>query len=166
MEAGQPGARYAAVPRTLCFITHGDDVLLLRGAPDKRLWADRYNGIGGHVESDEDVRSAALREIAEEAGLPVANLRLRGVVNVRTDPRAAGVMLFIFTAEALERAVHSSPEGTPTWVARERIATLDLVDDLPVVLPRVLTMDAGDPPFFAHYRYDETGRLEIRFAEA
>jgi len=29
-------------------------VLLLRGAPKKKIWPDQYNGVGGHVKPDED----------------------------------------------------------------------------------------------------------------
>ena len=65
-----PG-KYQAVPRVLCFVTHGDEVLLLRGAPDKRIWPDKYNGVGGHVETGEDILSGARREIYEETGLTV-----------------------------------------------------------------------------------------------
>ena len=54
--------RYMLIPRTLIFVTHEDQLLLLKGASDKRLWAERYNGIGGHVEQGEDVLSAARRE--------------------------------------------------------------------------------------------------------
>lgn len=156
--------RHLVVPRTLCFVTHGDDVLLLRGAPDKRLWANRYNGVGGHVEPDEDVRTATLREIREETGLEVAELRLRGIAHIHVEPGAPGVMIFIFTAMATQRAVRDSTEGTPTWVPRSRLETLDLVEDLPTILPRVLSMAPGAPPFFAHYRYDREGRLIIHFA--
>ncbi|MBP8252642.1 MAG: hypothetical protein KAX40_09770, partial [Herpetosiphon sp.] len=50
--------RWQVIPRVLCFVTAGDDsdryVLLLRGAPTKRIWANRLNGVGGHVERDED----------------------------------------------------------------------------------------------------------------
>ena len=45
-------------------VTGEPEVLLLRGAADKRLWANRYNGLGGHVEAGEDVLSAAKREAA------------------------------------------------------------------------------------------------------
>jgi len=53
--------RYQAIPRTLIFLTSRNsqtaeqEVLLLKGAPNKRLWANRYNGLGGHVEVDEDI---------------------------------------------------------------------------------------------------------------
>ena len=52
------GRRYHVIPRTLIFVTSRNpltgagEVLLLKGAPDKRLWANRYNGLGGHVEAE------------------------------------------------------------------------------------------------------------------
>jgi len=158
--------RYRVIPRTLCFVTHGEEVLLLRGAPQKRIWPNRYNGIGGHVERDEDVRSAALREIGEEAGVAVSDLRLRGVVNIAPDVEGPGVMLLVFTARAKHRAVRPSTEGTLTWVRPDRLNGLDVVEDLPLILPRVLAMGPAEPPFFAHYTYDEDDRLVVRFSAA
>jgi len=158
--------RYQVVPRTLCFITQGDDVLLLRGAPDKRIWPNKYNGVGGHVEPDEDVRSAALREIRVEAGVEVRDLRLRGVINIPVDAEAnAGILVFCFTATAETREVHPSEEGALEWVPRTRLLELDLVEDLPTLLPRVLAMETSDPPFFAYYRYDEQDRLVTTFTD-
>ena len=156
--------RYQVVPRTLCFITHGDDVLLLHGAPTKRIWPNKYNGVGGHVEPSENVRSAALREIREETGLEVHDLQLRGVINIPVDAEDnTGILVFCFTAVADTRDVRPSEEGTLEWVPRERLLGLDLVEDLPTLLPRVLAMKANDPPFFAHYRYDEQDRLVVIF---
>jgi 8-oxo-dGTP diphosphatase len=156
--------RYKAVPRTLCFITHGEEVLLLRGAPDKRIWPDKYNGVGGHVEADEDVYSSARREMCEETGLNVADVRLRGVIHVDAG-QETGILVFVFTARALGRDVRPSAEGTLEWVKRDQIKTLDLVEDLPELLPRVLAMSPGDPPFFARYHYDEGDQLIISFAD-
>ena len=79
--------RYHMIPRVLCFVTNGEDVLLIEGAPNKKLWAGQYNGLGGHVERGESPHAAARREIREEAGLDVTDLRLRGVIQkMQTKP--------------------------------------------------------------------------------
>jgi 8-oxo-dGTP diphosphatase len=155
--------RYKAVPRTLCFITHGDEVLLLRGAPTKRIWPNKYNGVGGHVEVDEDVYTSALREMKEETGLDVDDVQLRGVINVDAG-QEVGIIVFVFTARALGQELKSSPEGTLEWIKRDQINALDLVEDLPELVPRVLAMQPDDLPFFARYHYDDHDRLVITFA--
>jgi len=137
---------------------------LLRGAPDKKVWPGKYNGVGGHVERNEDVRSAALREILEETGLAVSDLRLRGVVNIDTG-EAAGIQMFVYTARAHGRDVKASNEGALEWVEFDRVGELDLVEDLPALLPRVLAMGDGEEPFAARYYYDESGRLVIEGLE-
>jgi 8-oxo-dGTP diphosphatase len=154
--------RYTLIPRVLCFVTHGGDVLLLKGSPRKRLWPNKYNGLGGHVERGESVPAAARREIREEAGLAVRNLRLRGVITIDTG-EAAGIGLFVFTAEALERAVTPSPEGSLHWVNPRELAGLDLVEDLRVLLPRVLALPPEAPCFGARTFYADDGRLSIEF---
>jgi 8-oxo-dGTP diphosphatase len=154
--------RYTVIPRTLVFITRDDRVLLLRGAPAKRIWANKYNGIGGHIERDEDVYSAAWREVREETGLEVENLRLVGLINIDGD-QPTGIMLFVFAAESRSGDPIPSEEGSLEWIARDRLAQIDLVEDLPTILPRALDLLPGAPPFFAHYHYDEQERLVIRF---
>ena len=156
--------RYRAVPRTLSFITYGDEVLLLRGAPAKRIWPNKYNGVGGHVEADEDIYTSAVREMKEETGLDVADVRLRGIININAG-QEIGLVVFVFTARATGREVRPSHEGILEWVRRDQILSLDLVEDLPQLLPRVLAMRPEAAPFFARYHYDEHDRLVITFAD-
>lgn len=157
--------RYQAIPRTLIFVTSrnpesgGEEVLLLRGAPTKRLWANHFNGLGGHVEAGEDILAAAQREWTEETGLPVSDLTLRGVVNIETGGEA-GVLVFVFRGHTDQRTPHSSPEGTPEWIPLDHLADYPLVDDLPLLIPRTLS---DTPIFFAHYAPDGDGVMQYTF---
>ncbi len=152
--------RYHVIPRVLCFVLHRDRVLLIKRAATKRLWPHRYNGLGGHVEPDEDVYTAAVREIQEESGVPVTNVRLRGVINIHTgDP--VGVMLFVFLGDALTTTTVASEEGTLEWIPIEQLSEYDLVEDVAVILPRALEEDARGGIFFAHYEFDAEGNLII-----
>lgn len=157
--------RYQVIPRTLCFVTHGDDVLLLLGGPHKRIWAGRYNGVGGHIEPGEDIYAATLREVAEETGLAVRDVRLRGVVHADAGDPAVGILFFVFTAVADTRDTAPCPDGALEWWPVDRLPAAKMVEDLPVLLPRVLAMGPADPPLFVAYGYDAADRLIIRFAE-
>ncbi len=147
------GVRYTVIPRVLVFLTRGDEVLLLHGAPDKKLWAGKYNGLGGHIEPGETPHRAAIREVEEEAGLTLTALTLRAIVHV-TLASAPGVLFFVFTGAAPPGELHASTEGAPVWVARSDIAKLPLVEDLPELLPRVL--EPG-PLIYGHYTFSADG---------
>jgi 8-oxo-dGTP diphosphatase len=166
-DQGVTHDRYTLIPRTLIFLTRGERVLLLKGAPHKRLWASRYNGVGGHVERGEDVLTAARRELVEETGLEVPDLWLCGVITVDTGENT-GIGIFVLRGECANQLnckeePASSPEGTLEWVPTSEINHLPLVEDLYTLLPRVLAMQKGDPPLSAQYFYDDTGKLAIRF---
>jgi 8-oxo-dGTP diphosphatase len=154
--------RYHLVPRVLCFVFAAGEVLLIKGAPDKRIWPGKYNALGGHVERGETVLAAAQREITEEAGLAVTELRLRGVITIDT-AEPAGIGLFVFTALARDRTVRPSAEGALEWLPVALVGGRDCVEDLPILLSRLASMDTGAPPFSAHYAYDATGNLLVSF---
>ncbi len=154
---------YTVVPRTLIFAVHEDHVLLLKGAPHKRLWAGRYNGVGGHVRPGEDAFEAALREFREETGLNLERLWLCGTVFIDTG-RNPGVLLLVFRGETAAREQpRPSPEGQAQWLPIDEVHHYPLVEDLFILLPRVLNWRPGEPAFHALYTYDDQGRLSIRF---
>jgi hypothetical protein len=58
-----------------------------------------------------------------------------------------------------------SPEGSLEWIPINMVNSLPMVEDLPVLLPRVLGAQRGEAPFSAHYLYDTENRLMILFRD-
>jgi 8-oxo-dGTP diphosphatase len=170
MGAKQQGAdategRWLVIPRTLCFVFNGEDVLLMKRAAHRRVFPNHYNGVGGHIESNEDPTSGARREILEETGLTVTDLRLRGVTHIHAN-EASGIVLYVYTAWSQSRELTvATDEGTLHWVSRDTVLQLDLVEDLPYLLPRLFAADDLTPPFSAYLTYDADDQLCITFSE-
>ena len=162
---GASRERYQVVPRTLCFVRHEDAVLLLKGAPHKRIWANRHNGLGGHVERGEDLFNATLREVREEAGLEVQDLRLAAIVHADGGDPRLGILFFVFTAWSATTDVVASAEGSLEWHKVDALPVDTMAPDLPIILPRIFALPPGAPPLFLAYCYDDQDRLIIRFAD-
>lgn len=165
--------RWLTVSRTLCFVTYQRDVLLMKRSATRRIFPGRYNGLGGHVERGEEPLTCAQREIREESGiaLPLGVLRLHGVSLIDAG-QTSGITLFIFTAalDSLPAVLHEGAEGSLHWVAIDRALDLPLVDDLPILWPRLFPQGrpypAAEPllQFFAHVSYDVADQMQMRFA--
>jgi 8-oxo-dGTP diphosphatase len=168
MGANDQGAnatvnRWLTIPRTLCFVFNGNDVLLMKRAAHKRVFPNKYNGLGGHIERDEDPLSGAKREILEESGLTVRDVRLRSVHNIDAG-EATGIILFVYTAWSDSREFQQiGDEGTLHWIPTDKLADYDLVEDLPLILPRLIAMDDVMPPYSVHVSYDENDEINMRF---
>lgn len=171
MSAKEQGAdaiqnRWLVIPRTLCFVINGDDVLLMKRASTRRIFPNRYNGVGGHIEHHETPEEGAKREILEETGLHISDIRLCGIHHIDAGERT-GILLFVFVAHTTERnVIGDEREGTLHWIPKTDIQSLDLVDDLPQILPYILSLPENSPPYYAHVSYDEHDQIQIRLSQA
>ena len=71
---------------TLCYITRGDQVLMLHRVKKKNdINKDKWIGIGGKFEGEESPDECLLREAREETGLTLTSWQCRGVVTFLTE---------------------------------------------------------------------------------
>ena len=137
---------------TLCYITRGDEVLMLHRIKKKNdLNEGKWIGIGGKFEEGESPDECLLREAMEETGLTLTSWRCRGVVTFLTTGPWEGEYMYLFTADGFEGELKTCEEGELQWVSR------DFLDKLPKWEGDKIFLDLlwQDAPFFLlTLRYD------------
>ena len=110
---------------TLCYVTRGNDVLMLHRVKKKNyINKDKWIGIGGKFEENESPDECLLREAMEETGLTLTSWQCRGIVTFLTET-GFGEYMYLFTADGFEGALKECDEGDLHWVSRE------FLNDLP-----------------------------------
>ena len=136
---------------TLCYITRGNDVLMLHRVKKKNdINKDKWIGIGGKFEGEESPDECLLREVREETGLELTSWRCRGVVTFLSDS-CEGEFMYLFTADGFEGELKTCDEGDLQWVSREFISQLPQWEGDKIFLD-LLWKDA--PFFLLKLRYE------------
>ena len=122
---------YQPIVGTLGYILSPDrqQVLLIhRNARPQDEHLGKYNGLGGKLERFEGVSAGMRREIMEEAGLTVTQMRLRGTVNWPGFGKNGEDWLgFIFLIDAFEGTPpQQNAEGTLGWQPVARLLSGEL----------------------------------------
>jgi len=154
-------SKYKLVPRTLIFIERDNEILLIHKNKKDSFGFSKLNGIGGHIEKGEEPYEAAKREIFEESGLIINELRLVSIIfiDIGTNP---GILLFVFKTNYPGGRLKESDEGNLLWMKRTSIIDgNNIVKDIPFLLELSDSYQEGSPPTFGKYLYDEHGKLRI-----
>ena len=137
---------------TLCYITQGDQVLMLHRVKKKNdINKDKWIGIGGKFEGNESPDECLLREAWEETGLTLTSWRCRGVITFLTADPSQGEYMYLFTADGFEGEIGECNEGDLQWVSREFLDQLSKWEGDQIFLD-LLWQDA--PFFLLTLRYD------------
>ena len=104
------------VPVVFCYIIDENDRVLLikRNNPPSQ---SEITVVGGKKEPGEDLATACKREVLEETGLTLGNVRLRGVVDFRVEGRTYETVCFYFESRDFSGEVVSGEEGDLQWCA-------------------------------------------------
>ncbi len=136
---------------TLCYVTRGEDVLMLHRVKKKNdINKDKWIGIGGKFEGEESPEECLLREAREETGLTLTQWRCRGVVTFLSDG-CEGEFMYLFTADGFEGTLKECDEGDLQWVSREFLGNLPAWEGDAIFLD-LLWKDA--PFFLLKLRYE------------
>lgn len=156
--------RYQIIPRVLIFATRGNEILLIKGAPTKRLWANLYNGVGGHIEKGENILRTAHREFKEETGVNLIDPWLCANIVIDTG-EPIGIGMYVFRGDVGKGELINSNEGELKWISQDNLKEIPLVEDLPILIPKILSLEPKTAPLFIDYHYDGEDELVINFNE-
>jgi 8-oxo-dGTP diphosphatase len=122
---------YQPIIGTLAYVWNRatDEVLMVHriGREDDEHLG-KYNGLGGKLESHEDVVAGIKRELHEEAAIEVTSMSLRGTVNwPGFGPNGEDWLGFIFIVDGWDGTPPpSNEEGPLEWVPRDVLLRGDL----------------------------------------
>ena len=101
---------------TLCYIRRGGSYLMLhRVKKEHDRNRDMWIGVGGALEINESPYEGMRREIGEETGLEIRNLKYRGIVTFAVDD-GEGEYMHLFTASSDAGEPKECDEGVLEWV--------------------------------------------------
>lgn len=136
-NAYETGAR-KVIPAVLVYVRaalpDGERVLMVhRNAPDRPddYHAGKWNGLGGKLEPDESFVDAARREVREESGLVLDDVRPLGVLQFPgfKAHKDEDWLVFVLTADVAPEVVAlpvGGPEGDLHWKRADELLGLNL----------------------------------------
>lgn len=107
---------------------------------------------GGHLEPNESLYQSAMREVREETGLEVKNLRLCGVVYLYNRKNGDRYFIYLYkTTEFSGELLQATEEGALSWVTLDELQnSLQTPPNFKEYLPLFL----GDSPMEAFCSWD------------
>ena len=133
------------IQSTLCYITRGNDVLMLHRVKKKNdINKDKWIGIGGKFLPGESPEDCMLREAKEETGLDISSWRYRAIVTFVSDEWGTEYM-HLFTAHDWSGELIDCNEGELQWIDREKLRNLSMWEGDKIFLKLLET----DEPFFS-----------------
>jgi len=148
-----------AVIATLCHVIRNNTLLLQKKS--KGLFGEgKWNGVGGKLEMNESLEACVAREVFEETGLKVLDLKFHGVLNFYFgDRNDLDWVVSVFSTKVFEGEPKAGGEGNLQWFAFEDIPYDEMWQDDKYWLPLLLE----DKSFRENFYFDEEGKELLGF---
>lgn len=141
------------------FVVKDGKVLMLKRSPHRAFAPNFVHPPGGKLEKNEDALSGAERELMEEAGLTVKNIR-HGATILEIVPHKelpVNWLIYHFVGEYASGELATTEEGEFVWLLPEEIPDQLLYPSVRETIRAILDRSAG--PVFAKFEYDADGNL-------
>lgn len=130
---------------SLCYLEKDGKYLMLhRNKKENDENVDKWIGIGGKFLDKESPEDCAAREVLEETGLTVKNLKYRAVITFASDKYETEYM-HLFTSDSFAGNLIECDEGTLEWIDKEKLYSLTLWEGDKIFLEKI----KEDSPFFS-----------------
>ncbi|MBP3333561.1 MAG: 8-oxo-dGTP diphosphatase [Clostridia bacterium] len=109
----------------MCMVYSGSKILV-----QDRL-DPKWPGItfpGGHIEVGESFIRSTMREVKEETGLDVSDLRLCGMKQFTSEDNTYRYIVFFYKTDRFTGELRSSDEGKVFWIERSELDSYVLAD--------------------------------------
>lgn len=136
--------REQCVLTNMCMIYQGDNILVQRRA--KNDWYG-VTFPGGHVEKGESFVGSVIREVKEETGLDITDVRLCGIKQWQMADGGRYIVLFYKTC-SFSGELRSSEEGEVFWIKRDQLKNYTLADGFDAMLEVFERDDLSENFFF------------------
>jgi len=133
-------------------------LMLLRNKKKHDINANKWIGVGGHLENDETPEDALIREIKEETGLDVISYSKKGLIHFNYDDISELMHLYVvndFKGELIE-----CDEGTLKWIKKCDLFSLELWEGDKIFLKKLLN---NEPYFELELNYLKDKLISYRF---
>ena len=132
------------IPETVtCYIKKDDCYLLLyRNKEENDMNEGKWLGVGGHVEKNETIDHAMIREIKEETGLDVYAFRCAGEVLFINDDYQE--KMYVYEVSEVKGELIACNEGDLSWIPVKDIYQYPMWEGDKVFLPLLFT----NAPYF------------------
>lgn len=151
------------IKATVCHIIDKSGVthrLLLQKKSVGLFGEGKWNGVGGKLKVGETPSEGAAREVFEEAGLIVSNLKFHGVLDFYFGQRAeADWKVCIFSTSSFKGELRPSEEGILKWFTLLEIPYTEMWQDDIHWLPLLLE----DKRFEGKFYFNKDGEKLVDF---
>ncbi len=137
------------------FIRRGDQLLMLKRSARKKYAPSCIHPVGGKVDPNENPYEAATREVLEETGLTIKDLRLEAVLlDIQPVPdEPYNWLVYHFSADYQSGMLIDTDEGELIWLTKDEVPHQPLHPSVQPIIDHILDSTVGT--IFVTYQYDK-----------